>query len=279
LKRHALESDEPDELDRRFQNFMNIGHQYAAAERQRISQGLPAAIDPKERPIPSHVHDALVHHGYDYVGRDLNDGMHHYIGNGHDVYYQSHPDSKNGSIWYHHSFGSSETEDYGDDNLKLHLDATHAKLEAYDAVWAVETPDGVKYFQDRQQANRVAADTGAPPPKMMERPRGAHPLDKKLDVEEARSEITHDSLASTYGFNEIQTTDAGKFGSVTRYFHPLGHNLIVTKRLKKGRERVQHTNDPGQWDHQWTFVNRDGQTTGGHTLRGLFDRFQTANLK
>lgn len=152
--------------------------------------------------------------------------------------------------------------------------------EASDSVWMVNTPDGVRFFKDRQKADQVAADAGAPPPKMVDRPHGARVQDKE-EVDEARraSEITFDSLTAHYGFQPQLTTDAGKFGSVTRYLHPLGHNLIVTKRLKKGRERVNVTNDPGQWDHQWTFVNRSGQTTSGHTLRGMFDHFQTTNLK
>lgn len=90
--------------------------------------------------------------------------------------------------------------------------------------------------------------------------------------EATRSEITPARLAQQFGYRNVFNTDSHKYGEVTRYLHPNGHNLIVTRRLKLGRDRVQNAEDPGAWDMQWSHTTSGNEVNAGHTIRGLFDR-------
>ena len=92
---------------------------------------------------------------------------------------------------------------------------------------------------------------------------------KGENLGEVRSEITPESLASHYGYGEEFSTDSHKFGNVTRYLHPSGHNLIVVHRYQKARDLIGDSKHPGEWSVRWEHVSSDGVVSQGHTVRQL----------
>lgn len=96
--------------------------------------------------------------------------------------------------------------------------------------------------------------------------------------ENRRASITHHSLITQHGYNQVMMTDSHRFGNVAQYLHPAsGDQITLSKRFQKGRQQVRHTADPTDWTDRWTHVNgRTGETTSGHTLHSLYQKLSGA---
>lgn len=101
--------------------------------------------------------------------------------------------------------------------------------------------------------------------------KGKYP-DQVCVAENRRSTITHHSLITHHGYDQVMMTDSHRFGNVAQYLHPAsGDQITLSKRFQKGRQLVRHTADPTDWTDRWSHVNgRTGETTSGHTLHSLY---------
>ena len=88
-------------------------------------------------------------------------------------------------------------------------------------------------------------------------------------------------MATEYGFLEAFRSDHGDLGTVVRYFHPRGDNLIITRRKDLTRPVNQHAGFQdrlkgvsGNWDTRWEYHTVDGTRSTGYDTYGLRDHLQ-----
>jgi hypothetical protein len=86
-----------------------------------------------------------------------------------------------------------------------------------------------------------------------------------------------EQLAQEYGFQEHNRQDHGALGTVTRYQHPSGDQLILTRRRDLShpvgqvgwQELLQ--GGAGNWDTRWEYHTIDGVKSTGYDVFGLRD--------
>lgn len=88
-------------------------------------------------------------------------------------------------------------------------------------------------------------------------------------------------MALAYGFIEAFRSNHGNLGSVVRFFHPTGDNLIISRRQDISRPINQHagfqdrlSGVSGNWDTRWEYHTVDGVKSFGYDTFGLRDHLQ-----
>ena len=150
----------------------------------------------------------------------------------------------------------------GPDGVVLKVDLDHPEL------------DGASPSADRHEKGSLTINQRIPPTAItVQRVEGRGLRLARLSEAYARdpqpsrhlsglTETTAHELATGRGFREQHRVD-GQFGSVIRYYHQNGDNLIVTELPENLRERG------APWDTKWEYHTVDGVKSTGFDVRSL----------